>query len=157
MTLRMAANIKETQMAKSEDVPPPELNISVDKVCDIALKAREFDAKVEPVAPDPGSNPADDSEREILEDYADDPTLAELRSAIDDLNEDEVVDLIALAWVGRGDYDKEGWPEAKALARERHKRHSADYLVGMPTLGDYLEEGLDTLGYSCDDFGIGRL
>ena len=54
----MAANIKETQMAKSEDVPPPDLNISVDKVCYIALKAREFDAKVEPVEPDPGSNPA---------------------------------------------------------------------------------------------------
>lgn len=68
-----------------------------------------------------------------------------------------MVDLIALAWVGRGDYDKEGWLEAKALARERHKRHSADYLMGMPTLGDYLEEGLDTLGYSCDDFGVGRL
>jgi len=144
-------------MAKSEDVPPPELNISVDKVCYIALKAREFDAKVAPVEPDPGSNPADDGEREILADYDDDPTLAELRSAIDDLNEDEVVDVIALAWVGRGDYGKEGWPEAKALARERHKRHSADYLVGIPTLGDYLEEGLDTLGYSCDDFGIGRL
>jgi len=153
----MAANRKESPMAKSEDVPPPELNISADKVCYIILKAREFDAKVEPVEPDPGSNPADDDEREILEDHADDPTLAELRSAIDDLNDDEVVDLIALAWVGRGDFGKEGWLEAKALARERHKRHSAAYLIGIPTLGDYLEEGLDTVGHSCEDFGMGRL
>src|SRR5258706_6509384 len=100
----MTANRKETPMAKSEDVPPPELNISAEKVCYIIVKAREFDAKVPPVEPDPGSNPADDGEREILEDYADDPTLLELRSAIDDLNEDEVVDLIALAWLGRADF-----------------------------------------------------
>jgi hypothetical protein len=109
------------------------------------------------VDPDPGSNPADDGEREILEDYADDPTLLELRSAIDDLNEDEVVDLIALAWLGRGDYGKEDWQEATALARERHKRHSADYLIGIPTLGDFLEDGLDMVDRSCEDFEIGRL
>jgi hypothetical protein len=153
----MTANRKETPMAKSEDVPPPELNISAEKVCYIIVKAREFDAKVPPVEPDPGSNPADDGEREILEDYADDPTLLELRSAIDDLNEDEVVDLIALAWLGRGDFGKEDWLEATALARERHKRHSADYLIGIPTLGDFLEDGLDMVDRSCEDFEIGRL
>jgi hypothetical protein len=153
----MTANRKETPMAKSEDVPPPELNISAEKVCYIIVKAREFDAKVPPVEPDPGSNPADDGEREILEDYADDPTLLELRSAIDDLNEDEVVDLIALAWLGRGDFGKEDWLEATALARERHKRHSADYLIGIPTLGDFLENGLDMVDRSCEDFEIGRL
>jgi len=161
----MTANRKETPMAKSEDVPPPELNISTEKVCYIIIKAREFDAKVAPMEGDPGSNPADDSGsnpaddggREILEDYADDPTLLELRSAIDDLNEDEVVDLIALAWVGRGDYGKEDWLEATALARERHRRHSADYLIGIPTLGDFLEEGLDIMDRSCQDFEIGRL
>jgi hypothetical protein len=152
-------------MAKSENVPPPELNISTEKVCYIIVKAREFDAKVAPAesdsrstpADDPGSNPADDGEREILEDYADDPTLLELRSAIDDLNEDEVVELIALAWLGRGDYGKEDWLEATALARERHRRHSADYLVGIPTLGDFLEDGLDMVDRSCEDFEIGRL
>ena len=153
----MAANRKESPMAKSEDVPPPELNISADKVCYIILKAREFDAKVEPVEPDPGSNPADDDEREILEDHADDPTLAELRSAIDDLNDDEVVDLIALAWVGRGDFERSEWRDARALADERHRRHSADYLIGMPALGDYLEEGLAALGHSCADFEMNRL
>lgn len=134
-----------------------ELNISVEKVCYIIVKAREFDAKVDPVEPDPGSNPTDGGEREVLEDYADDPTLAELRTAIDSLNEDEVVDLIALSWLGRGDFGKPEWEEAKALANERHRRHSAAYLTGMPALGDYLEEGLSQLGYSCEDYEINRL
>jgi len=142
----------------AEDEPEAvELNISVEKVCYIIVKAREFDAKVDPVEPDLGSNAIDDGEREVLEDYADDPTLAELSSAIAGLNEDEVVDLIALAWLGRGDFDRAEWDAAKALASERHALRPAHYLTGMPMLGDYLEEGLDELGHSCEDFEIGRL
>lgn len=153
----MATNRGDTEKPSNEEPPPTELNISADKVCYIILKAREFDVKVAPSQSEPESNPADDQEREVLEDYADDPTLAELRSAIDTLNEDEIVDLIALAWVGRGDFERDNWREAKALAGERHKRRSASYLIGMPSLGDLLEEGLATLGHSCDDYGVGRL
>ncbi len=134
-----------------------ELNISIEKVCFIIVKAREFDAKVDPVEPDPGSNPADSGEREVLEDYADDPAVDELRTAINGLNDDETVDLIALAWLGRGDFDKAEWKEARALAVERHRHRSAAYLMGMPALGDYLEEGLSVLGYSCEDYEIDRL
>ncbi len=144
-------------MAEDINTATPELNISPEKVCYIVVKAREFDVKVDPVEPDPGSNATDDGEREILEDYADDPTYAELKSAIDDLNDDEVVDLIALTWLGRGDFGKEGWAEARALARERHKRHSAAYLTGIPLLADYLAEGLETLGFSCADYEIDHL
>jgi hypothetical protein len=149
--------VGEMVKRKEREQAMPELNISPEKVCYITIKAREFDAKVEPVEPDPGSNPADSGMREILEDYADDPTFAELRTAIDDLNDEEVIDLIALAWLGRGDFAKDGWQEARTLARERHRRHSSRYLMGMPTLGDYLDEGLDMLGYSCDEYEMGRL
>lgn len=138
-------------MRTKEELPPLELSISTDKVCYIITKAREFDVKVAPLETDPGSNPSDDNESVVLGDYKDDPTLAELRAAIDDLNDDETVDLIALAWVGRGDYGREGWPEARSLAQERHKRHSANYLLGIPNLGDCLEEGLATIGHSCED------
>jgi hypothetical protein len=142
----------------AEDEPEAvELNISVEKVCYIIVKAREFDAKVEPVEADPGSDGIDDGERAVLEDSADDPTLIELRSAIAGLNEDEVIDLIALAWLGRGDFDRGEWEDARALAGERHAQRPAHYLTGMPMLGDYLEDGLDELGYSCEDFEIDRL
>jgi len=136
---------------------PAEISISPEKVCYIIIKAREYDVKVEPVEPDPGSNPIDTGQREVLEDLADDPTAAELQEAIDDLNEDEVVDLIAMVWVGRGDFRKEEWEEARNLARERHKTRSAAYLMETPTLGDLLEEGLSQLGYSCEEFEINRL
>ena len=112
---------------------------------------------MEPVEPDPGSNPADSGEREILEDYVDDPTAMELREAIDDLNQDEVIDLIAMTWLGRGDFRTDEWRDARSLARERHRPHSAEYLMGIPNLGDFLEEGLSLLGYSCEEYEINRL
>ncbi|MGA9084443.1 MAG: DUF3775 domain-containing protein [Pseudolabrys sp.] len=34
---------------------------------------------------------------------------------------------------------------------------TATYLLGMPLLGDFLEEGLSLLGYSCEEFEINRL
>jgi hypothetical protein len=150
--------VKRTQQARViEDDPPVELNISPDKVCYIILKAREFDVKVAPSGEKPASNSADDGGREILEGYADDPTFAELWASIDTLNDEEVIDLIALAWLGRGDFTAPEWNEARLLANQRHRQHSASYLVGIPMLGDYLEEGLAMLGHSCEDYEADRL
>ena len=143
--------------ARTDADRPAELNIGSDKVFYIVTKAREYDAKVPPVEPDPGSNPADGGEREILEDYTDDPTAAELCEAIDDLNEDEVVDLIAMAWLGRGDFGKSDWSAARRLARERHRRKSAAYLMGIPALGDLIEEGFTRLGHSFEQEELHRL
>ena len=140
-----------------EGEEPVEININIEKVAFIVLKAREFDVKVDVTEPDPGSNAADDGERAVLEDYPDDPTIEELRGAIDLLDDDEIVDLIALAWVGRGDFGRDDWPEARSLAAERHRAHSANYLIGMPALGDYLEEGLSELGYSITEIDADHL
>lgn len=135
-------------MADSDDDLPVELNISVDKLRDIILMARGFDLTEFPDEPDPGDDPDAPDDPETALDEGEDPTEAELRELIDDLNADEVVDLIALVWVGRGDFDRAEWPEARALARERQEKKTADYLLGMPTLSDYLEEGLATLGHA---------
>jgi hypothetical protein len=47
-----------------------------------------------------------------------------------------------LAWIGRGTYEAGEWQEALNQARAAHNTHTAEYLVGLPLLGDYLEEGL---------------
>lgn len=122
-----------------------ELIVNPQAVAFIIEKAREFDAKVEPDDPESGSNPSDDRAIDILEDFADDPTLEELKSAIDALNEDESRDLVAIMWTGRGDYDKAQWGEAKAQASTIPPRDRSRYLAGTPLLADYLEQGLDEL------------
>jgi Protein of unknown function (DUF3775) len=140
-----------------QEPEPIELQISGEKLFYIIVKAREFDAKVPPLEPHSGSNASDDGESEILEDFADDATAEELRAAIDQLSEDEVVDLIALTFVGRGDFDRAGWPEARSAAAERRRKRPSKYLMGIPNLGDCLEEGLAEIGHGVEDYGVGRL
>ena len=50
--------------------------------------------------------------------------------------------LIALAWLGRGTYELEEWDEAISTARSEHGKRAAEYLIGLPLLGDYLEDGM---------------
>ena len=133
------------------------LSISPEKVCFIIVKAREFDAKDEVTEPDPGSNPSDDMDVAVLEDHGDDPVVEELTSFIDSLSEDEQIDLVALAWLGREDYSADDWQTVREEAARAHNQRTASYLLGMPLLADFLEEGISMLGYSCEEFEIGRL
>ena len=135
----------------------PQLTISPEKVCFLIIKAREFDAKDEVTEPDPGSNPSDDRDMAVLEDHADDPVVEEITSLINSLSLDEQIDLVALAWLGREDYSAKDWPAVRAEAARAHNERTADYLLGMPLLGDFLEEGLSLLGYSCEEYEIERL
>ena len=130
----------------------PALTISPEKVSYVIVKAKEFDAKEGPSDPDEGSNPSDDKMISVLEDNPDDPTYEELVSFINDLSDDEQVDLVALAWLGRDQTTEADWKDLHAEARRAHNRRTASYLLGMPLLGDYLAEGLATLGYSPEQF-----
>ena len=93
----------------------------------------------------------------MLEDHSDDPVVEELTSLINSLSEDEQIDLVALTWLGRDDYTATDWPEVRAEAARAHNKRTAEYLLGTPLLGDFLEEGLSLLGRSCEEFEIGRL
>ena len=128
------------------------MDIALDKVCEIILRARAIDVKEGNTDPDSGSNPIDDATLDTLVTYPDDATEEELREVIMGLNEDERHDLIALVYIGRGDLEPEERVEAVRLAREREDRMSitaADWLLGIPNLGDLLDEGLAALGRSC--------
>ena len=131
---------------------PTRPQISPDSVCRIIVRAREFDVKEAPADEGEGSNAADDGFVDVLETSSDDPVFQELWTAITDLNVDDQCDLMALTWVGRGDYGPEDWREARRLAAEQHNGRTARYLLGMPLLADYLEEGLAGFGLSCTDF-----
>ena len=128
------------------------LGINPDKVSHIIFKARMFDAKEEDSDPDSGSDGADDGMVDVLEDQPDDATYQELVEYIRSLDEEEQVNLVALAWIGRGTYDVSEWAEALAEARHAHNARTAEYLTGLPLLGDYLDEGLSALGESSEAF-----
>ncbi len=127
------------------------LEIAPEKVAHIVIKAREYDSKV---ATWDNSAKAGDAEEEpdsILEDFSNDPTRAELVTFINGLNDDEQAHLVALAWIGRGTFGPEDLDEAVETARNERVNSTSQYLIGMPLLADYLEEGLDKLGISVAD------
>lgn len=142
-----------------DDIEPGDIPITIspEKVCFLIVKAREFDVKDVVTDPDDGSNPSDDMDYSVLEDHADDPVVQEFSEFVGALDVDEQVDLVALAWLGRGDYTLTDWPSVRAEASGASNGRTAEYLLGMPLLGDYLEEGLSLLGYSCEEYEIDRL
>jgi Protein of unknown function (DUF3775) len=135
--------------------PSDELTISPEKAFFIIVKAREFDEQVAQSDPDSGSNPTDDHEVDVLEDDEDNPVIQELQAAFTGLNVDEQLDLLALTWLGRGDFAS--FAEARKEAESLDEVHAARYLIGTPQFGDYLEEGLSQLGISLEEFEVNRL
>lgn len=127
------------------------LTIDPDKVCRIVVMARAFDAKTEAVEEDPASNMAEDEMLEALEDHPDDATEEALAEFIGGLNVDEQCELVALAWVGRGSFARGEWREAMREARHAWNERVAEYLLGMPLLGDYLADGLAEFGHTCSE------
>lgn len=81
----------------------------------------------------------------LAEEDTDNMTGEELTELIDDLNVDEAAELVAIAWIGRGDYEAGDWGQAVTDARERAVTRTSKYVTGMPLFADYLEAGLDAL------------
>ena len=102
------------------------IDIAPEKVAHVIIKAREYDVKVGAWNDTPEEGDAEEDPNAILEDFANDPTRAELAGFIEALNDDEQANLVALAWVGRGTFEKEEFDEAVETARsERSQRDGA--------------------------------
>ena len=135
------------------------MDIAIDKVRELILEARRLDVKESDTDPDSGSNPIDDGATDVLtsstSDEGEDGTEREFRGLVAAMNEDERADLLALLYIGRGDFDADEWEDAVALAKERDEdsRHLGNYLVGTPNLADLLEEGLAAFGDGVEDTG----
>ena len=141
------------------------LDTDLETICWLIVKMREFE--VEDVMPTEASDddqslaPDQPTDTEALVAESEDPdqlaraqadpVYDDVKRIIDDLNEDAQVELVALAWMGRGDYTGiSEWQEALREARARHNASTAEYLLGMPMVSDYLEQGLEQIGLSCD-------
>jgi hypothetical protein len=68
-----------------------------------------------------------------------------LVSAIRTLDRRERIELLALTWVGRGEFEPAEWSEALGIAQEMKLSCETECLATMPLLPDYLEEGLSLL------------
>lgn len=150
MQIRLSWSFGVKFMAMSEKIT---LDVNPETVSYIINLARELYAREEISVAD--QDPLDtkkDWELEALSERKVDPVYLELRNAIEDLEPDQQVQLVALTWLGRGSFSN--WDSAFEEARDNWNSNSANYLIGTPLLPDYLEEGLNQIGYFGEDIEI---
>ena len=126
-------------------------DLNPETVCFIIVKAREFHAKEEVTIPEEPDSPSDDWAMQVLADHMSDLTYLEFKSAVNDLEPDQQASLVALMWVGRGDFSSDEWEDAVSEALDSWTELTPEYLIARPLVADYLEEGLAEFGYSCDE------
>ena len=130
-------------------------DINTEKVCYVIVKARELESEDEGLETD-ASNASDDKFVSVMTDEANESVRAELAAFIDAMDEDEQCELVALAWVGRGEYTAEEWLTAVAEARGRREGRTSKYLLDNPLLASHLEYGLAEFDESCEGFADDR-
>ena len=89
----------------------------------------------------------------MLTDTAGRSIRRELIEFIKDLDEDEAAAVVALSWIGRGDFQPEEWKIAVAQAKERAEGPTWKYLLEMELPPDYPEDALSAFGRSCEGLG----
>ena len=127
------------------------LHIPLEAICYIIAKTRELQAKEDVVIPDCPSGPSEDWALQVLADHSGDYGLAELADCVGEMSQRQRAELIALMWIGRGDYPIDDWEQAVDDAIGDHSVRAAAYLLSHPMVSDDLEEGLIAHGYSCED------
>jgi len=133
----------------------------LETICRLILRTKELEAQVP--AGDGDDDPADvdDFDDEggealsVLDDELNDGVEEEVRALLDDLAEDQLAEVVGLAWVGRGTYDASEWDDAFEEANSLDNEEKIDELLDMPLLPGHLEAGLAAFDYSCD--GIGQV
>jgi hypothetical protein len=135
----------------------------LETLCRIVLRAREYDAQTpSDYDPDEDADNVDDEDEgslSVLDDDINDSVEEELRSILEDLGEDQLMEVLVFCWIGAGNYDASEWDEAMQDAEEMHDDGGGealiDELLEMPMLPSVLESGLAAFDLSCD--GVGEM
>lgn len=133
------------------------MDIAPEKVGYIILRAREYASSFNGWSSSEDEGGMRGDAIQAIENQAVAPETDEVAEFIRNLNEDEQISLVVLAWIGRGSHEITDWDRAVATARRERTTETDKYLLGMPLLPDYLEDGLEAMGYSIEDLGDGLL
>ncbi len=135
------------------------LSINPETIYAIIDRIHEFQAKEGIVLPEEMDAISSHSALQILADHQDDLSYQEALNEITNLEPDQQAELIALMWLGRGDYSKEEWKQALEEITRSFNFYNQDvgrYLFGKPQVVEYLLEGLKQLGYPNEEAWLSK-
>lgn len=119
-------------------------NNKVNQICNLAAKQRTAEGEDYEIV-NIGSNESDDLVDEIL--YGETDTLDKI---IHSLTSNELTELLALMWFGKGEFGRDPsiFPQLLENAQQMAKDKKASYISGKNKLEKYLRVGLQYLGES---------
>ena len=124
-----------------------ELNVALESVCRLILRLREYEALVPDDDPEVFADGEDEDDDDDGRDDEENPAEEEIRALVDELAEDEQVEIIALALVGRGTYEAGEWAEALDAAADESDE-PVEWMLEQPALSVDLESGLSAFDQS---------
>lgn len=139
------------------------LSVNVEAVCRLIELAQIYHGQEGMVIPDEmdtveldrsasiADSPADDAERQLMAGHGDDTSYQEFKTIVDALEPDQQQEVVALLWLGRGDYTLEEWGAILEQARDQWTPETADYLIDHPLLASYLQDALELHGHDCGE------
>jgi hypothetical protein len=104
---------------------------------------RAVQGQVRPNVDDDASDGIDDDMVDVLNDRG--PERALLSQMLAAMSEAELHEVIALLWIGRGDYEPEEWDRAVENVPEYVNEPPVDYVLGTPLAAEHIEEGLEQM------------
>jgi len=128
--------------------------IDLDTVCRVIALARRYHAK--DARSDESRDSVDDGMMSTLE-QGTDATSSEFSAFVDGLSDEEQIDLVALAWLGREKGSAREWPERRLEAAAAHSVQTGNYLLELPLLPDALVDGLAAFDLVCEVQEPGQL
>ncbi|MCA1749476.1 MAG: DUF3775 domain-containing protein [Parasphingopyxis sp.] len=142
------------------ETPEPEMELEtpLDTICRLIVRAREWEAQVPSADPDEvdDDEPVQtDDQYDAMIDGKNSSVEDEIEGLLDDLAEDELYEMLALAWVGRGTFEPADWDDAIEAAADGESEDAIAQLMDMPMLAAYLDAGLAAFDLSCE--GVGQL
>lgn len=114
------------------------MKLTEDRLDEVLAQVRAVKAQVPPVDPDAASDGPDDDMREVLSKRA--GSDGALRDMLRGLGQRELEEMVALAWIGRGDYEPVQWEEALADVGRTVDLPLVDYLLAMPLLAEFVAD-----------------
>ena len=98
------------------------------------------------LVPDDPTDPWDEWSMELLALHERNEPLVRLREELDRLALEERLNLVALMWLGRGDYPGEDWEGARRAAMAARDGYVTEYLAATAQLAELLRRGASKLG-----------
>ena len=127
------------------------IDVNTETVRRLIALARTVHAQEEVVIPEDSSNPSGDWGAQVLASHADDLSRDEFLSIVADLEPDQQQQLVAMMWLGRGDFAAEEWDAAVEQAVDLWRDGTGAYLLSHPMLSGELEAALEALDLGTEE------